>query len=455
MRSKNLLVLAAAAAALFAFIFFFERHQPTTDERAERADRVFAELDEESVAAVELIADDDVIRLEKSGDEWRIAAPIDYPADATAVRTLLRTLASLDHDRMLPIAELDPAAYGLDDPELGVALTDDDGRLFELAVGGEMPLGGKRAVRRGDEAAILLCPGSFVSQLEKGLDDWRSRDLVNAFEADLESVRIEASGDVIFVRRDGERWQLTEPLDDLADGEQMRSLVSELNALRISEFIAEDSPAAVIEPGDIEYRVVMERADDRPTITLELARPVDGETGIRCRRNGVETVRIPDTIRARLGKAPVLWRSAKVWPFSTFDVGKVELTSRDSTLVLDKVDGVWTMDDGAEAEQAEVRRRLNALADLEAREHDLMLPPTEVLGSVIVVRDDDGGAEGFTYTFYAPIEDGGYAAVTVTPRRGVMAVDPAVVDTILGDLDRLRPAEPGPDNDSGVVASSS
>jgi len=29
------------------------------------------------------------------------------------------------------------------------------------------------------------------------------------------------------------------------------------------------------------------------------------------------------------------------------------------------------------------------------------------------------------------------------------------VDTILGDLDRLRPAEPGPDNDSGVVASSS
>jgi hypothetical protein len=62
------------------------------------------------------------------------------------------------------------------------------------------------------------------------------------------------------------------------------------------------------------------------------------------------------------------------------------------------------------------------------------------MGSVILVLDNDEGAEGLTYTFYAPIEIGGHAAVTVSARSNVMGIDVAVAEMILGDLDQLCPA---------------
>ena len=231
---------------------------------------------------------------------------------------------------------------------------------------------------------------------------------------------------------------------DLADAEQMRSLVSELNALRITEFIPGDADPAVLGLDRPEYRVVLETVDDSPPVVLELVAPAAEGDPIVVRRDGKDAFRVSDGIRTRLGKAPVLWRSAKVWPFSSWGVSKVEIASGDDEIVMDRVDGLWQLSGGGETDGAEVRRRLNALADLEAREHDLMLPPTEVMGSVILVLDNaELGAEGVTYTFHAPIEEGGHAAVTVSSRANVMGVDAAVAETVLSDLDGLRPAPQG------------
>ena len=138
---------------------------------------------------------------------------------------------------------------------------------------------------------------------------------------------------------------------------------------------------------------MLQAADGGDAVTLELAEPADGETTTVCRRNGTELFRVPENIRTRLAKAPVLWRSPKVWPFSTLDVGKVEISAGADSIVVDKIYGLWTLADGGEADSVAFRRRLTALADLEVRDHDLLLPPTEVMGSVILVLDDDRGAE--------------------------------------------------------------
>jgi hypothetical protein len=291
-------------------------------------------------------------------------------------------------------------------------------------------------VRRGDDTEIVLCSSSFVSSVDRGVDDWRSRDVVELLETELDSVVIAAGDDLIRADRVDGRWWLSEPLADLADPEQMRSLVSELNGMRVRDFL---DPAGVdTEVPDPDYRIELTPIDGAEPIVLELvADGPDGATMI-CRRNGADLFRVPDGIRTRLDKAPVLWRSAKTWPLSSWDVSKIELAVADDALVLDRVDGMWQLEGGGEADQAEVRRRLNALVDLEALEHDLVLPPTEVMGSMILVLDTAAGAEGLTYTFYRPIEDGGHAALTVSPRRTVMGVEAALAETILDDLDALR-----------------
>ncbi len=444
MRSRNLIILASVAIALGVFIFFVERHQPTTEARLERADRLFQELDGDTVVAIELETSQGPIRLAKTDDDWRLVEPLDYPADAAAVKTLIEAVANLDAERTLPVGEVALAEFGLDAPDLGVTLVDSQGRRFSLAVGDEPPLGSNRAVLRGAEEAIILVPGFFVASLDKGVDEWRSRDVVDLLEHDLGSVEISTVEDRIVVDRVGARWHLREPLADLADPDQMRSLISELNTLRVSEFLSDDVDGGELGLDPPAYRVQLKPTGGDETVTLELSAAKEEEGTVVCRRDGTDLFRVPSSIVVRLAKAPVLWRSGKVWPLVSWDVAKIEFTGGSEEVLLDRVDGLWQAADGGQIDNPEVSRRLSALADLEVRQHDLLLPPTQVMGSVILVLDEDEGAEGLTYTFFAPLEEGGLAAVSVSSRNNVMGVDAISAETIVGKLENLRPAIESP-----------
>lgn len=440
MRSRNLIILTAVVAALGAFIFFVERHQPTTLEVVKRANRVFPDLDVNVVEAVELQTSQGPIRLAAVNKEWRLVEPIDFPADAAAVRSLLGAIADLDVERVLPLGEVELADFGLEDPVLGVVLLDSEGTRFSLAVGDPTPLGSNRAVRRGSDEEIVMSTGAFVTGLDRGVDDWRSRDVVDLLEHDLDSVEIETAEDQIRTERVNGRWQLEAPLVDLADRDQMQSLISELNTLRISEFLPVDGDPAELGLDPPAFRVLLEPRNGDPILTLEFSASEEGAQTIVCRRNGVDLFRVSNSIGIRLSKAPVLWRSDEVWPFSSWDVATAEFANTAEEIVVRETDGLWQVDDGSEADSGEIRRRLTALADLVVREHDLTLPPTEVMGSVILVLDNDQGAEGLTYTFFAPMEEGGLAAVTVSARDNVMGVDAVSAETIVGDLEKLRSA---------------
>jgi len=440
MRSKSLIVLVAVVAVLGAFIYFFERHQPTSEERRERADRVFPDLDIDDVTTVELRNSHGEVRLVDDDGTWRLTDPVAYPADGAAVLGLLEAVAGLDADRVLPAADVDPAAYGLDDPDLELVLTDSGDRRYRLEVGGATPLSAKRAVRRGDESEIVLCAGDFVSRLDRPVDDWRSRAVVAVAESDLAALDIVAGSDHIRAERDDDRWWLTDPLTDLADRDQIRNLISELNGLQVSEFLPADADPAELGLDAPEFRVRLETADGGEPVTLELAAPADAAAAtVVCRRNGDDLFRVPATIRGRLGKAPVLWRSATVWPISTWDVTAASFSDAGGDeIAVEKVDGTWRMADGSTADDAEVRRRLSRLAELEADDHDLARPPTEVLGRAIVTVGGDATPEEVGFTFYAPIEDGGHAAVEVSRRDDIMGIDAAVAEAIVGDVHSLR-----------------
>jgi hypothetical protein len=437
MRGKSLIVLASAVIALGAFIVLVERHQPTSDERRERADRLFPRLDADRIVAIDVRSGAGAVSLVEEEGEWRLAEPVAYPADPAAVLGLLEAVAGLDADRVLGSDEVDPQSYGLDEPEIGLVLTDDNGRIFELAVGGTAPLGGKRAVRRGDADEVVLCSDGFVSRLDLPVDDWRSREVVAVAEHELSAITIDAGDDRIRAERDGGRWWLVEPLADLADQEQLASLVAELNGLRVSEFLPSEGRTDAADLDHPEFRIRLEGGEGFEAVELELAAPSGDDPTVVCRKNGTDLLRVPDTLRLRLGKAPVLWRSDTVWPFSTWDVTAARFTDPDHDVSLQFVDGLWRVSDGATADGAEVRRRLGRLAELEVEDHDLMLPPTGLLGSVELTMEDDGEEASTVFAFYGAIEEGGHAAVRVSGRDNVMAVDAAIVEAIVGDLEAL------------------
>ena len=117
MRPRNLAILCLIVVAVAAYIFLYDRHQMTSDELRERADKVFPELEPDRVSGLEIRNPHGTFRLTKDAGDWRLLEPIDFPADASAVNGLIRSIENLDVDRTLSTDEGELAAYGLDDPQ--------------------------------------------------------------------------------------------------------------------------------------------------------------------------------------------------------------------------------------------------------------------------------------------------------------------------------------------------
>jgi len=450
MRGKQLVILAVAVVVAGAFILLYERHQPTTEERGERGSKVFPALDRDDVTVVEITNNHGAFRLERQGSGWALTAPITSPAEDGAVSSLLGSLEGLERDRTLEPGEVSPADYGLDHPELKVVLETRDGARHTLEIGGETALGGNRAVSLGG-GEVILCSGWFTRDLAKGLDEWRSRDVVDVFADQIASFTLETGFDRVHAVRVGEAWQLLEPIADLADRDQLRNVIADLNALRVKEFIddtaAADPAALGLEPP--RYRVTLVRSEGEAPAVLELGatREQDGATEVACRRDGRDLLWVDDRALTGLGKAPVRWRSNTVYPFDTWDVEAVTLADGESALALGRDGGMWTLDDGGEASSTEVLDRLSKLAALKATDFDLVEPSAGARGRAeleLAAVEPGGEPQRVVFTFYPPLTPGGRALVRVSARDTVMGVEATDVDEVLSNLDLLLP-QPTPE----------
>ena len=97
MNPRNTLILALVVGALGAFLYFYEiRGQEERAEAEEAAKRLFHGISAEEIDAIVLAASGgELVRLERSGEGWRITEPVRFPADAIRADGLASALAGL------------------------------------------------------------------------------------------------------------------------------------------------------------------------------------------------------------------------------------------------------------------------------------------------------------------------------------------------------------------------
>ncbi len=454
MRSGRLLVLTLVVVAVGAFIFFYERHLPTSEQVKERSDKVLASIKRDDVVGLDITNSHGSFQLEKQDDHWRLVKPIQFAADDTAVGSLLTALSGLKIDRSLAPGEVKPAEYKLDKPEMSVVLRTKNGGKTKLDVGGKAALGSNRAVSLGD-GRILLCPGYFTSDLDKPLDGWRSHKVVNLFADQVASLEVKRPTGRVQAVRKGEHWELLEPVKDLADRDQVRNVISDLNELKVQEFLDAGSDLAKLGLDHPRYDVTLVRTEGKGPVELDFGviKEVDGKRRVACRRDGKDLFWVSDQAEVALGKAPVLWRSKKVYPFDAWDVEEASFTDGKNQVDLKRDAGVWKLADGKDANSTAALGRLSKLSGLEAEAFDLVKPTMAERGRITLTlsaggsaKDDKGAkAQKVTYMFYPPLAAGGRALVTVDARPMVMSVEAFKVDQLLGNLDELAtPPTPTP-----------
>jgi hypothetical protein len=443
MSNRSLVILAALVLGLGAFIWFYERHQPKTDERATMAKKIFPGIDANGVRTFAVRTSEGAFAFERDGGGgWTMTAPLRSDADSAAVDGALSAVLELEKDRTMGPDEVDPATYELDAPEITVDFEDEDGVAYTLAVGAETPLGAKRAVSTGGPD-VILTSSWFTSSLEKERDDWRSRDLCQVNFNDLAAIEVTQAADRMEAVQQHGRWRLESPVADLADEEHLRNLVTSLNMVRIERFTDGQARPGDAGTGTPRYRV---RLLPRDGEAIELAfgelGPEADPTTVACLRNGAELFWVSDDAETALGKAPVLWRDPKVFSFDSWNVNQLTISTPEGEASLDRATGTWLFEDGGEADADAVRERLTALADLEALEHDLMHLGTAELGRVRLFAG--GSSEADEIIFFASMSEGGHVLVEAPQRPGMMGVDPSAVDKVLDNLESLRRATDPP-----------
>jgi len=433
---------------LGAYIYFYERHQLTTEELQERAEKVLPGLEQDSVSALSITNAGKTVRLRKIDDAWRITEPIDYPADQGKVTSLLSSLQGLTAKRRLSTAEVDPGLHGLDDPQLRVTLTTDAGET-ELRLGSEAALGSQRAVAVGGDE-ILMCDVLFVADLERGVDEWRSRKVLDIRSNDLATLDVETPSDRLSLAQLDGTWRVVEPVTDLADEEHVRNLITSLNSLEVKEFATpgESDDGLGLDPP--RYRVTLGvTSGDQPTI-LELGatKTVDGAVQVACRRQGELLGWVSDSAESALGRAPIRWRARTVYPFDSWEVTRLSISRAQETVTLEREQGLWRLEDGTEVESTPVSERLTTLAHLQALEYDLVDPQTAEHGRIELWLNGFGQEEEpeqVSFTFAEPMASGGNYLVTVSGRDTRMSVAGDQVASLFADLEQLEtPALPPP-----------
>jgi len=439
MRPFRLLLLALLVGGLFAFIWFYERKAPTTEELREREGKLFPDLATDKVAKVVVHNSHGEFELVKEGGGWKLAKPVKDEANAGAVSSLVSQIASLKAERTLPVAEVKLADYGLANPARWVAVREEGGKEYTVRFGEELPLGNTAAAIT-DGKHVYLVSKWILSDLDKDLAGWRSTDLLPFFGSDVNALTVVSPQGRLAAARAGGLWQLTEPVADLAEREEVEGILSDLAGARIKEFLDGTVDLAALGLASPRVSVTLVRKEGAPlTLAFGQEREAGGGRQVACQR-GERVFWVEASATSHLLKDPATFRSAKLLQFSTWQVDKLALQRGEKKVTVERKEGVWRNEKGEEVDSGPIFSRLSTLADLKVLAFDLPQPQGQPLGSVTLAGQEGLEAQA---SFY-PAAEGGQLLAVVKGRPKALAVDKAKVEEVLAGVELVGKPQPTP-----------
>jgi hypothetical protein len=255
---RNTLILLAVAALLGAGIWLSNRQQAQEQEAEQQAKRLFGEIEGREIEWVALTTSDGrPARLVRKDGAWRVAEPVDFPADPTAADAIAGALAGLASEAVIDEPQ-GPEVYGLGEG-VRVVRFSAAGVEHELRIGKKTPVGANSyaATGTGEGAQVYTIASYKTSALDKALDDLRERRPLRFEREDVTRIESEWNGGrAVVEKRDG-TWKLVEPFAADADESTIETMLSDLAFLRAAGFVDEPPPPAEVGLERPEYRVVL------------------------------------------------------------------------------------------------------------------------------------------------------------------------------------------------------
>jgi len=281
------LLVAAAAAVGLAFLGV-EKPRQAEEARKQAEEKVVA-LDPARATAIAVEAKGGTVRLARApGQPWRVVAPVEAPADASAVQSLLDAVGGLARLSRVTDPGAPLAAFGLDPPRARVTISLEGGGEESIALGTDNPFDTSVYVRAG-QGGVDRVSGAARWSLEKDLFDLRDKRLLPLEEGAVTRLEVKGGKVPYVLARAGGGWRLASPLSDGADEVAVGRILGALRDLRATRFV--DAPGQD-----------RDRGLDRPRWTVKLTDP----SGERVLVAGAGSRKEPGVLYARVAGARAL-----------------------------------------------------------------------------------------------------------------------------------------------------
>ncbi len=243
MKSKTTLILLVITAAVFAYMFFYERKAPTTEEAKRQAQNV-VNFSREKIDGIVIQNGDDKIDLRRRDKKWRLETPIKEQADSSLIENLLLDLESWQKDATIPAKELEADKgklneYGLSKPKLRLKLRGENAPR-EILFGKDAALEGKMYVRLENSKETFLAAQSIKKEIEKKATEFRDRKLTDLITAQVSRVVLKMATGEMELQKKGDHWEIVKPLRARGDDQKIADLIAQMTTARIQQFVADD-----------------------------------------------------------------------------------------------------------------------------------------------------------------------------------------------------------------------
>lgn len=378
MKPRTTLILVLAALLLGGLVVLDYYKGTPTEEAKTRRKRIL-DFQARDITRIELAQTNQTIVLEKSDDRWQLKQPLQARASHTAVSSMLDELEFAERTRTLSGNDLDATSlkdFGLDFPRLTVTL---HGRKapMTLHVGHETPTKDELYAQVKGRQEVLIAPKSLYQRLNKTLDDLRDRTVLEFSAAATTRLEIRSDKRVTELAKTapapgGEtRWMLTRPLSARADPRKVSELLTELNALRVLDFVSED-PKDVLtyQLAEPQKEITVWTGESGKTLLLGGA-PTHDATKVYAKLKTADSIfTVAATSVQKFAVQPNDLRDARILAFSETDVAAIELLHGAHKLLLERAEPGWKIAAPVQtaAEESIVSQTLAQLAALEAKQ---------------------------------------------------------------------------------------
>jgi len=192
----------------------------------------------------------DVVVERGAGDSWKIIKPVETDADRVTVDSIADAISGLEISGTAEEKPPELAPFGLANPVVVVTVTTKDKRVLpEILVGKDTPVGNSAYIRTSDKPAILLVSNVFPTQVNKNVDDLRSRILMRLKPEDVSKIVLDhGNGPTVELERQQDKWTIVKPRPYPAENAAVQQMLDTISNAHVADFV-EDEPTDLTKYG--------------------------------------------------------------------------------------------------------------------------------------------------------------------------------------------------------------